>query len=232
MYPKVQFWTKQEWRDYETSHKDSSNLVVTSGMQGATRAAMGEKIWVQYVEHADSKIVDGSIATEIRDQARKIWQGLWSQGLVPRMWGAATHEVKDAFICSIEERFPMLQFYDNHWKAQAITTANYSQWYKYHKAKMEASEAEANCKHIKEDSDNGSCIEPVTKRSKAATEVNALDTTDSDIKAGRTEDPKTAIEVIDDTRPSQQEAQQLQVTSRPNATAVTVLLLHKDSVHL
>jgi hypothetical protein len=31
MYPKVQFWTKQEWRDYKTSHKDSSDLVVTSG---------------------------------------------------------------------------------------------------------------------------------------------------------------------------------------------------------
>ncbi len=148
------------------------------------------------------------------------------------MWGAATYEVEDTFIRLMEECIPMLQLCNNHWKAQAITTANYSQWYKYHKAKMEASKAEANRKRIKEDSDDGSCIKPVTKRSKAATEVNALDTMDSDIEAGRTEDPKTAIEVIDDTRPSQQEAQQLQVTSRPNATAVTVLLLHKDSVHL
>ncbi len=73
MYPKVRFWTKQEWRDYETSCKDSSDLVVTSGTRGATRAAMGENVWVQYVEHADGKIVDGSMATEIRDQARKIW---------------------------------------------------------------------------------------------------------------------------------------------------------------
>ena len=117
MYPKVWFWTKQEWRDYETSHKDSSNLVVTSGMQGATRAAMGEKIWVQYVKHADSKIVDGSMATEIRDQARKIWQGLWLRGLAPRMWGATTYKVKDTFIHLMEECFPMLQFCDNYWKA-------------------------------------------------------------------------------------------------------------------
>ena len=72
MYPKVWFWTKQEWRDYETSHKDSSDLVVTSGVPGATRAAMGENVWVQYVEHADGKMVDGGMATEIRDQARKI----------------------------------------------------------------------------------------------------------------------------------------------------------------
>src|SRR6266851_537960 len=181
---------------------------------------MGENIRVQYVEHADSKIVDGGMATEIRDQARKIWQGFWSRRLAPRTWGAATHEVKDAFIRSMEEHIPVLQLCDNHWKAQAIATANYSQWYKYHKAKMEVSEAEANCKHVKEDSDNGSCIEPVTKRSKAATEVDALNTTDSDIKAGRTEDPKTAIEVINDTQPSQQEVQQPQVTSRPNVTAL------------
>src|SRR5216683_7756788 len=181
---------------------------------------MGENIRVQYVEHADSKIVDGGMATEIRDQARKIWQGLWSRGLALRTWGAATHKVEDAFIRSMEERIPVLQLCDNHWKAQAIATANYSQWYKYHKAKMEASEAKANRKCVKEDSDDGSCIEPVTKRSKATTEVNTLDTTDSNIEAGQTEDPKTAIEVIDDAWPSQQEAQQPQVTSRSNAIAL------------
>src|SRR6266851_7360405 len=123
------------------------------------------------------------------------------------MWGAATYEVEDTFIRLMEECIPMLQLCNNHWKAQAITTANYSQWYKYHKAKMEASEAKANCKHIKEDLDNGSCIKPITKRSKATTEVNTLDTMDSNIKAGQTEDPKTAIEVIDNTWPFQQEVQ-------------------------
>ncbi len=85
---------------------------------------------------------------------------------------------------------------------------------------MEASEAKANCKHIKEDLDNGSCIKPITKRSNATTEVNTLDTMDSNIKAGQTEDPKTAIEVIDNTWPFQQEVQQPQVISRPNVTAL------------
>ena len=75
---------------------------------------MGENVRVQYVEHADGKMVDGGMATEIRDQARKIWRGLWSRGLAPRTWGAATYEVEDAFIRSMEERFPVLQFCDNH----------------------------------------------------------------------------------------------------------------------
>jgi hypothetical protein len=219
MYPKVRFWTKQEWRDYETSRKDSSDLVVTSSARGATRAAMGENVRVQYVEHADSKMVDGGMATEIRDQARKIWRGLWSRGLAPRTWGAATHEVEDAFIRSMEECFPVLQFCDNHWKAQAIATANYSQWYKYHKAKMEASEAEANHKRIKDDSDDESCIEPVTKKSKAMIQVDALDTADSGVEGGQAKDPKIAVEV-DDVRPSQREAQQLHIASRPIATTL------------
>ena len=114
----------------------------------------------------------------------------------------------------------MLQFCDNHWKAQAIATANYSQWYKYHKAKMEASEAEANCKHIKDDSDDESCIKPVTKKSKAAIQVDALDTASLGIEGGKAKDPKIAIEVINDVWPSQQEAQQLQITSRPITTTL------------
>jgi len=96
----------------------------------------------------------------------------------------------------------MLQYCDNHWKALAIATANYSQWYKYHKAKMEA-EAGANRKRIKEDLDDGLSIEPVMKKSKATINVNALDTTDCDIKAGQARDPKIAVEVINNTQPSQ-----------------------------
>ena len=217
MYPKVQFWTKQEWKDYENNHKDSSDLVATSGARGGTRAALGKNVRVRYVEHFDGKMVSGGLATEIRDHARTIWRGLWSRGLAPRTWGAATQEVQEAFVHSIEECFSVLKFCDNHWKAQAIATANYSQWYKYYKAKMEA---EANRKRVKEDSDDGSCVELVMKRSKVVIELDALDTVDSDIEASLTEDPKTAAEVIDDAQPSQQEAQQPQATSRPNATAL------------
>ncbi len=46
MYPRVWFWTKQDWKDYKNNCKDSSNLVATSssGMQGGTRAALGENV--------------------------------------------------------------------------------------------------------------------------------------------------------------------------------------------
>ncbi len=93
MYSKVQFWTKQDWRDYKASCKDSSNLVATSTMQGGTKAALGKNVQVHYVKHMDRKIVSGGLATEIQEHARMTWQGLWLQGIVPRMWGAATQEV-------------------------------------------------------------------------------------------------------------------------------------------
>jgi hypothetical protein len=73
IYPKVQFWTKQDWRDYEGSCKDSSDSVATSGMQGGMRAALGENVRVRYVEHADRKMVSGGLAIEIWDHARMIW---------------------------------------------------------------------------------------------------------------------------------------------------------------
>jgi hypothetical protein len=80
MYPKVRFWTKQEWKDNENNCKDSSDLGATSSsrVRGGTRAALGENVRVRYVEHADGKMVSGGLATEIRDHARTIWRGLWS----------------------------------------------------------------------------------------------------------------------------------------------------------
>ncbi len=97
----------------------------------------------------------------------------------------------------------MLQYCNNHWKAQAVTTANYLQWYIHYKAKMEAEAAvaEANCKRIKDDE---SCIKPARKRSKATIDVNTLDTMNSDIEAGQTKGStsKSSVEVIDDARHS------------------------------
>jgi hypothetical protein len=80
MYPKVRFWTKQEWKDNKNNCKDSSDLGATSSshMRGGTRAALGKNVWVHYVKHADGKMVSGGLATEIQDHARTIWQGLWS----------------------------------------------------------------------------------------------------------------------------------------------------------
>ncbi len=145
------------------------------------------------------------------------------------MWGAATQEVQDAYVRSMEEHFLVLQYCDNHWKAQAVATANYLQWYIHHKAKMEAeaATAEANCKHVKDDE---LCIEPARKRSKATIDVNALNTMDSDIEAGQTEGltSKSSIEVIDNARPSQRE--EPQVASRPNTTVLKDLLCDKCSV--
>ena len=49
---------------------------------------------------------------------------------------------------------------------------------------MEVSKAKANYKHVKKDLDNRLCIELVMKRSKAAAQVDALNTIDSNIEAG------------------------------------------------
>lgn len=162
MYPKVQFWTKKDWTDYESSRKESSGSVAMTGIQGGTMASLGENARVSYVEHADGKTVSRGLETEIQEHAGTIWRGLWSRGIAPKTWGTATQEVQDAYICSMEERFVMLQYCDNHWKALSIATTSYSNWYKYHRAEMEA-EAKVYRKRIREDSGNGLSIETVRK---------------------------------------------------------------------
>jgi hypothetical protein len=82
--------------------------------------------------------------------------------------------------------------------------AKYSQWHKAYKAKIKA-KAKANCKCIKGELDDRSCIKPVMKKSKGAIEVNALNTTDSDV------DPY----IVDDAQPSQWKAQLLPLRWQP-----------------
>jgi hypothetical protein len=128
-YPLVKYWEKKAWKSVSGTRKDTSEVQTTTSSRGGTRSSKGENVMMLYIEDANGLPVDGNIASDMRDFARCIWRSLYERGLAPSTWGQATMQVRDEFCREMEREYPVLRFCDNHWKANALATAIYSQWY-------------------------------------------------------------------------------------------------------
>jgi hypothetical protein len=133
-YPMVRFWTRREWKDFKNSTDDATNLNSKAGPHGGTRLVQHENVNMLYLEHEDSTSVDGDTASNIRVYARMIWRDLYHQGKAPKKWGKASKEARDMYFCEMENKWEILRYCNNHWKANKIATSGYLIWYHpYHK---------------------------------------------------------------------------------------------------
>lgn len=133
-YPEVKYWTKKQWKDAENNNKDASDLLENKDKRrGATRSAMGENVMMLYIEHANGTPIDGVLAAQIREHARMVWKDLDRRGKAPKTWTDASREVHDEYLREMEERYDVLRYCDNHWKANKLATTFYSIWYSQHK---------------------------------------------------------------------------------------------------
>ncbi|KAI0290604.1 hypothetical protein BC826DRAFT_1106374 [Russula brevipes] len=130
-YPQIRFWTKLDWKRHESNRKDTSDLEpkATSSARGGARSSKGENVMMLYVENADGTIINGALASEIRDFARSIWRGFYLRGVAPEKWGNASKDIREEYYSQMEAKFDILQYCDNHWKAHAVATTIYSQWH-------------------------------------------------------------------------------------------------------
>ena len=161
-FPDINFWTKGDWLNFKNKGKDSSVLGTTGGPRGGTRCAQGTNVSMQYLEDVDGEVIDGRLAADIREFARKIWARFYSKGKAPPKWGEAMMDLEDRYTSKIERRWPVLRYCENHWKAQRIAIDNYPQWYKTYSKKKSGEEGKksdkpAPKKHktIHEDDENG-----------------------------------------------------------------------------
>ena len=113
-----------------------SEVQTKSSSHGGTRSSKGKNVMMLYIEDANGKPIDGNIAGGMRELARSIWRSFYEQGIAPETWGQATMEVRDEYCQEMESKYPVLRFCDNHWKANAIATAIYSQWHQTYNRKM------------------------------------------------------------------------------------------------
>jgi hypothetical protein len=162
-YPRIKFWNKLDWKNFENARRDSSGLEVkNTGRGGGTRSSKGENVMMLYIEDADGLPVSGTIAGGIRDFARSIWRGFYSLGVAPEKWGDAMPEVRSKYCNEMENAFEVLQYCANHWKAHAVATLIYSQWYHTFDKKQRAVKVEPS-----------STDEPSRKRTKIAISVDS-----------------------------------------------------------
>jgi hypothetical protein len=167
-YPGVKYWNKSDWKKTENSRKDSSDLEAKCGGRGGARSSKGENVMMLYIENADGSPVDGTLAGSIREFARSIWREFHAQGIAPGRWGDAPREVRDKYCHEMESAFIVLRYCANHWKAHAMATSIYSQWYHKFDKKQSA---------IKEEPIHSE--EPTMKRTKTTTGDLGVDDTQS-----------------------------------------------------
>jgi len=135
-YPMVRFWERKVWKSIAGAKKDTSEVESKGSSRGGTRSSKGENVMMLYIEDANGSPIDSNIASGMRDFARCIWRSLYERGIAPESWGKATKEVRDEFCREMETEYFVLRLCDNHWKANALATTIYSQWYRTYNKKM------------------------------------------------------------------------------------------------
>jgi hypothetical protein len=143
-YPLVKYWERKVWKSVIDTRKDTSEVQTKGGSRGGTRSSKGENVMMSYIEDSNGNPVDGNTASGIREFARTIWRSLYDRGIAPETWGQATKDVRDEYCREMESEYPVLRFCSNHWKANALATAVYSQWYRTYDRKMKPSEDNNN----------------------------------------------------------------------------------------
>ena len=198
-YPHVKYWEKKVWRTFAGARKDTSELQIKSSSRGGTRSSKGENVMMLYIEDANGVPVDGNIAGDIREFARSIWRSLYERGMAPTTWGNARMEVHEEYFREMETEYPVLRLCSHHWKANAIATAIYSQWYKIYKKPIPCSDnsngndgegSSNNNNSNNSDDETGDVSDgPPRKKSKATTIV------DDDIPLTLPESPRSDLDV-------------------------------------
>ncbi|KAH9028834.1 hypothetical protein EDB83DRAFT_2319525 [Lactarius deliciosus] len=138
-YPDTNFWKREAWSKHKKELKDLlqlGGLGHQSSPQGGMKVANMENMMMQYLEEADGTMVSGAIIANIQNQAQTIWIHLHKRDLAPATWGDVLIVVQDKYYNDIERKFKVLQYCENHWKAQAVATAISSQWHSSYQNKQ------------------------------------------------------------------------------------------------
>ena len=136
-YPHVKFWTKEEWDNHKSHIKDTSGL----NGKGPECLSKGLNTTALYIENKDRMPVPGATVGQMRGVARTVWIDLFDRGKALLSWGKASLKARNLYHSELERCWGLLHLCENHWKADALTMANYSQWYLAYKARMATAKA-------------------------------------------------------------------------------------------
>jgi len=111
-YPKVKFWTREEWDDHKSHLKDASG----SKGKGPERPSSlrGVNTTAVYLENEDGTHISGATVGQMRAVARTVWIELSERGKAPSSWGKASLEARNLYHSELERRWSFLRLCENH----------------------------------------------------------------------------------------------------------------------
>src|SRR6266851_5548347 len=136
-FPHIKFWTKEKWDDHKSRLKDASG---PKG-KGPEHSSRGLNTMALYLENEDGMPISGPTVGQMQGVAWMVWIELFDRKKAPSTWGKASLEARNLYHSELEKRWGFLHCCENHWKADALVMAHYSQWYLTHKARMATVEA-------------------------------------------------------------------------------------------
>ncbi|KJA13935.1 hypothetical protein HYPSUDRAFT_209121 [Hypholoma sublateritium FD-334 SS-4] len=150
-YPRVRFWTRQDWNAasqeqiLELEQPDESEafpeLDIEEGdepkepspagracARGKHRSAQGINVAMKYIENEEGTVIDGYRGAEIRRYARSLWVQMALDDKLPKAWGNADATSLSTYNDSMAQRFPELRLCASDWKANMVAIDNYPSW--------------------------------------------------------------------------------------------------------
>jgi hypothetical protein len=162
-FPKVKFWTRKLFKEACQKTIGDTNALATSSKKrgrpqqrnsGDTDDKTGNGQRHNYLEDANSNLVEEEHIKHFSLKARKIWNALQTAKRAPFKWSQIDNDAYEYFKSKMLNEFTKFQLCEGSWKLDHWATLNYPLWVKNHlvvktelsnktskkKAKLEGSE--------------------------------------------------------------------------------------------
>lgn len=111
-YEDVQFWTRQEWVQYEQNKREK-----------------GEKFHkLRFLSQENGSMVDNDRLSAIGKEATELWNTLYHTRNDPPSWKSKTKIASQYFSNSMRFKFEEFRWCEDNWKIEAFATTRYPDW--------------------------------------------------------------------------------------------------------
>ncbi|KAJ7686202.1 hypothetical protein B0H17DRAFT_1204410 [Mycena rosella] len=132
-YMSVPYWNEHDFTKRVDPAKGESTTDDPKP-RGASRAAQGINVAMQYVTDANGTVIDGFRGTAIRGLASKLFLRLAENGVAPTTWMKGSIDLHRNFSAEMCTHFPEMGLCAHDWKVQYLAKKMYPGWYKAHNA--------------------------------------------------------------------------------------------------
>jgi len=136
-FPKVMHWDQGQYnalrKGIKSEEQDGESLDIDNSTPGtfagsSKRSGKKSSVTSCFMEDENGQPIPEPTRTAAHDTAKRFWLKLYKKGTAPQTYGNADIDIREEYIALMENAFPWLRYWENHWKAAQIWRANYTDW--------------------------------------------------------------------------------------------------------